>query len=108
LSVEKVPFTEERHCNWHPSLSEKLSTEYYRETKSALKAIESQSLHRETLSAPKVYHNKPKYKTEDQFMSLSADIHRRGDNQLRVETPPYRVNQTIMYRTIFTIPINTI
>jgi hypothetical protein len=48
---------------------EKLSTEYYRETKSALKAIESQSLHRETLSAPKVYHNKPKYKTEDQFMS---------------------------------------
>jgi hypothetical protein len=52
--------------------------------------LESQSLHRETLSAPKVYHNKPKYKTEDQFMSLSADIHRRGDNQLRVETPPYR------------------
>lgn len=79
---------------------EKLPTEYYRETKSALKAIENQSLNRETFSAPKLYHNKPKYKTEDQFMSLSADIHRRGDNQLRVDTPPYRVNQTIMYRTI--------
>jgi hypothetical protein len=33
-------------------------------------------------------------------LKVLADIHRRGDNQLRVETPPYRVNQTIMYRTI--------
>ena len=61
---------------------------------------ENQSPNRDTQSAPKFTRQKLPYSTEKPSMSQSADTQKRGENQLRPATPPYRVNQTTMYRTI--------
>ncbi|CAC5389123.1 unnamed protein product [Mytilus coruscus] len=62
--------------------------------------------HRETKSAPRNIENRVPDSTEaepeneeNQQMSHSANINHKGSRKLEVAAAPYRVNQTIMYRS---------
>lgn len=54
---------------------------------------------RQIQSAPKIVVNTKLPRVENSS-PMSADMYRKGNHSLEVSTPPYRVNQSTMYRTL--------